>query len=290
MFKTALVPLLGQENDKEALETAREIMLDDNGHLDCLYVRDDAAAIVSCIQTDALGVPVASPELIDALNREAEAQKARSRQAFDHFCHANGIVDQSSPGAGQLSAAWREMSADVPNAVLEAARYNDAVILKRSRNPLQMALSDLGRIVMGSGRPILIFPEDRLPRPVRRVAVAWKNTAEAARAVSAAIPIMAKAREIVLIAASEGSGLKETEKSLSACAAFLRWHGLDPRIRCMESDAEDAKSLVFAEAAGAGADLVVMGAYGHSRMQELVFGGFSRRVLSESNLPVMLVH
>ena len=108
MFKTALVPLLGQENDKEALETAREIMLDDNGHLDCLYVRDDAAAIVSCIQTDALGVPVASPELIDALNREAEAQKARSRQAFDHFCHANGIVDQSSPGAGQLSAAWRQ--------------------------------------------------------------------------------------------------------------------------------------------------------------------------------------
>lgn len=290
MFKTVLVPLLGQGGDKEVLETAREIMLDNGGHLDCLYVHDDAAAIIACIQTDAMGVPVASPELIDALNQEAKAQKNQARQTFDHFCQIQGIAGQDTPKADRLSASWRHASADVASAISHNARYSDAAILKRTPKPFETSLSDLGRIAMGSGRPVLVFPEAWRPRPIRHVAIAWKDTAEAARAVSAAIPVMLQARQIVLLSASEDSELKDTKKSAHACAAFLRWHGLDPEVRCLESDKEDAKALVFAEAAGVGADLVVMGAYGHSRLRELAFGGFTRRVLSESDLPVMLVH
>ena len=105
MFKTVLVPLLGQGNDKETLEAAYEIMHSDGGHLDCLYVHDDAAEIVSCIQTDALGVPVATPELIDMLNREALAQKAKSHQIFDHFCQSHEVVRQTSASSGRLSAS-----------------------------------------------------------------------------------------------------------------------------------------------------------------------------------------
>ena len=290
MFKTVLVPLLGQGGDKQALETAREVMLDNGGHLDCLYVHDDAAAIVSCIQTDAMGVPVASPELIDALNQEAKAQKAQAHKIFDHFCQTYGIAGQGSTSAGQLSASWRDKSDDVAATISQAAHYNDAVILKRDAKFLEPALSDLGRIVMGSGHPILIFPDDWQPRPIRRIAIAWKDTPETARAVSAAIPLMIQARQTFLFAVTEDARLKDTEKSAHACRAFLRRHGLEPQIHCMESDKEDAKAQVFAAAAGVGADLVVMGAYGHSRLREFAFGGFTRRVLFESDLPVMLVH
>ena len=290
MFKTVLVPLLGQGRDKDALETAREVMLDSGGHLDCLYVHDDAADIVSCIQSDALGVPVASPELVTALSEEARAQKAKAHQIFDHFCQAHGIAGHGSPGTGQLSASWREASDAVADTVAQAAHYTDAVFLQRDAKPLKPTSADLGRIVIGAGRPVLLFPEDWRPRPIRRVAIAWKDTTEAARAVSAALPVMTQARQISLFTASEGSGLKDAEKSVHACAAFLRWHGLEPEIRCMECDEGDAKALVFAEAAGVGADLVVMGAYGHTRLRELAFGGFTRRVLLENALPTMLVH
>ena len=290
MFKIVLVPLLGLGGDKDVLETARQVMLDSGGHFDCLYVHDDAAAIVSCIQTDAMGVPVSSPELIDALNREARAQKAQARQTFDHFCQTHGIVGQGLPGAGRLSASWREVSDDVAVTISQASHFSDAVILKRNPKPLEPTFADIGRIVISSGRPVLAYPEDWRPRPIRRVAIAWKDTAEAARAISTAMPVMAQARQIFLFAASEGSDLKDTEKSAHACAAFLRWHGLDPEVHCMECDEEDAKSLVFATAAGVGTDLVVMGAYGHSRLREFAFGGFTRRVLSECSLPVMLVH
>ena len=290
MFKTVLVPLLGRGRDSEVLETAREVMLDMGGHLDCLYVHDDAADLIACMQTDAMGVPVTSPELITTLQQQALAQRAQARRAFDHFCQTRGIVSPTSPSAGRISASWRDVSDNVPATVSEAAHYSDAVIIERTPKPLEMSPADLGSIVIGAGRPVLLFPEDWRPRPIRHVAIAWKDTPEAARAVSTALPVLLQARQVSLFAASEDYTLNAAEKSVHACAAFLRWHGIDPEIRCMESDEEDAKALVFAGAAGVGADLVVMGAYGHSRLRELAFGGFTRRVLLESALATMLVH
>lgn len=212
MFKTVLVPLFGQGGDKQALETAREIMLDNGGHLDCLYVHDDAAAIISCIQTNAMGVPVASSGLIDALNQEAKTQKAQAHRIFDQFCQTYGIAGYSSPGGGQLSASWRDINDDVAATISQAAHYNDAVIFKRDPKSPEPALSDLGRILMSSGRPILIFPDDWQPRPIRRIAIAWKDTSETARAVSAAISVMAQARQTFLFAVTEDARLKDKKK------------------------------------------------------------------------------
>lgn len=291
MFKTLLIPLFGQNGDKETLELADEILRDAGGHLGCLYVHDDAAAVASCMQTDAMGVPIATPQLIAALNEEADNQKKKARRAFDRFCEKHAIRVQASPGGTDaLSASWHEDNAEIVDSISCAARYHDAVIFKRGPKFADPSLASIGSITIGSGRAVLLFPEHWQPRPVRSVAVAWKDTPEAARAVGLALPVLKQSRHVFLFAASEGNQLDDAEKGLRACATFLRWHGIDAEIRCMESDEEDAKSLVFTEAAGAGAELIVMGAYGHSRMREFAFGGFTRRALAESAIPLMLVH
>ena len=289
MFKILLVPLFGQDGDKEALEAAYELLPDEGGHLNCLYVHDDAAAITSFVQADAMGAPVVTPQLIDMLNEDARAQKAKARRTFDHFCETHGLNDRASPGVAP-SASWNEISADMVESISQAARYNDAVILKRGPEFADPSLASVGGIAIGGGRAVLLFPEHWQPRPIRCAVVAWKDAPEAARAVSLALPVLQQARHVFIFSASETNKLENTERSARACGAFLRAHGLDSEIRCMESDEEDAKSLIFAEAAGVGADLIVMGAYGRSRLREFVFGGFTRRALAESAIPLMLVH
>lgn len=291
MFKTLLIPQFGQDGDQKALELASEILIDEGGHLNCLYVHDDAAAIASCMQTDAMGVPVATPQLIDALNEEARDQKRRAKQTFDQFCAKNQVSVQVLPCAPAiLSASWQELSADVVQSIAQAARYNDATVLRRGPKFADPSFTSIGSIAIGAGRPLLVYPEFSRRGPVRNIAVAWKDTPEAARAVNLALPILRQARQVSIFSASEDDKLEDAKKSADACARFLRWHNVDAEVRCMESDEADAKSMVFAEAAGVGADLIVMGAYGHSRMRELVFGGFTRRAISESSVPLMLVH
>jgi nucleotide-binding universal stress UspA family protein len=291
MFKTLLVPLFGQDGDQETLELAYEILRDSRGHLNCLYVHDDTAAVVSCIQTDAMGVPVITPQLVTILNEEALEQKTKAKKTFDRFCAAHQIDIQLSPAVTDtLSASWREINADPVEGISHAARFSDAVILRRGPKFSDPSSAGIGSIAIGAGRPVMLFPEHWHPRPIRCAIVAWKDTAEAARAVSMAMPVLQHARRVSIFSASEGNKLEDAERSAHACSGYLRRHGVDPEIRCLESDEEDAKSLLFAEAAAAGADLVVMGAYGHSRLRELAFGGFTRRALAESAVPLMLVH
>jgi nucleotide-binding universal stress UspA family protein len=291
MFKTLLVPQFGQDDDQKTLQLASEILIGEGGHLNCLYVHDDAAAVAGCMQTDAMGVPVVTPQLINLLNEEASAQKKRAKQTFDRFCEKHGIAVQLLPGVTDaLSASWHEISADIVGSVTQAARYNDAVVLKRGPKFSDPSLAGIGTIAIGSGRAAFLFPEHWQPRPIRCAVIAWKDAPEAARAVSLAVPVLKQAQRVFLFSASEDDKLESAGKSANACATFLRWHGIDPKIRCMESDEEDAKALIFTEAAGIAADVIVMGAYGHSRLREFTFGGFTRRALAESAIPLMLVH
>jgi nucleotide-binding universal stress UspA family protein len=291
MFKTLLVPLFGQAGDKEILELAHGI-LETGGHMNCLYIHDDAAAVSGCIQTDAYGVPIATEELIAAVDKECSALKARARQTFDRFCKTYEVSDAapSLEAASTRSASWREVSADIVEGISKAAHYNDAVVLRRGPKFAEPTFADIGKITIGSGRPLLVFPEDWQPHPIRHIAIAWKDTPEAARAVSSAMTVLKQARTIRLLSARETDGEVSARESADACAAYLRWHGLEAEISCIDADEDSAKERVFSDAGGTGAELIVMGAYGHSRAHEFVFGGFTRRALHESAIPLLLMH
>lgn len=292
MFKTLLVPLFGQAGDKETLELAQGFLGETGGHINCLYVHDDAAAVSGCMQTDAYGVPIATPELIAAVEKECSALKARAKQTFERFRKIFEVSDAtpSRQAAKTRSASWREVSTGIVEGIAKAAHYNDAVILRRGPEFAEPTFADTGKIATGSGRPLLVFPDGWAPRPIRHIAIAWKDTPEAARAISSALPVLKTAKTIRLLSARESDSEASARESADACAAFLAWHGLDAEISCIDADEDGAQERVFSDAADAGAELVVMGAYGHSRAHEFVFGGFTRHALRESALPLLLMH
>ncbi|HEY8948710.1 MAG TPA: universal stress protein [Rhizomicrobium sp.] len=289
MFKTVLVPQTGVETDRQSLEAAHGLMCETGGHLECLYVHDDAAAIAACIQTDAMGVPIVTPSLLTALDDEAKTQKLAAKQTFETFCKKQGVLPASS-GPHDLSAAWRAVSAGVVTTLTVEGYYHDATVLTRQPDLAALSVTDLGAIVISSGRPFVLIPEGWQPHPLANVAVAWKETPEAARAVAAALPVLKQAKTVTVLTVAEKNDARDARKAARACARYLKSHGIEAEGREVAADGEGAEASLFFAAAEHNADLVVMGAYGHSRLREFVLGGFTREVLLDAQIPVLLMH
>lgn len=291
MFRTVLVPQTGQSSDGNALEAANVLMRESGGHLSCIYVRDDAAAIASTIQTDAMGVPVVTPDLIATLNEEANAQRLLAKKTFDSFCKQNCIATaERTSDSGTLSASWKDMDADPVTTIVTESRYHDAVVMARGGEFAEPSLHDIGSIVISSGRPVLLTPRTWKPRPFHRIVIAWKETPEAARAIAAALPLLEQAKDVSVLSVAEDRASGTAKASARSCSAYLKRHGIFSESRALDADKTDAGAVLFSDAMSAGADLLVLGAYGHSRLREFVFGGFTREALFDAPIPVLLMH
>ena len=162
----------------------------------------------------------------------------------------------------------------------------DLVITPRATGAEGLASATLEAVLLDSGRPILIPAAAAMPAKFERIAIAWKPTPEAVRAVTAAMPFLALAREIVVATVEEaGAGREEADRLVRN----LRWHGLQATTLSLKPGAEGAAATLLA-AIGNRADLLVMGGYGHSRLREWVFGGFTQLVLADAPLPVLIAH
>jgi len=141
--------------------------------------------------------------------------------------------------------------------------------------------------LFGSGRPVLISPATALAALPETIIIAWKATPEAARAVGVAMPLLSTAKQILIITVAEDQGLSDEEGA--RLLTSLRWHGFNVSMRRLPPGPQGAASTLLAAAAEQAA-LVVMGAYGNSRLRQWIFGGFTRYILRGAEVPVLMMH
>jgi nucleotide-binding universal stress UspA family protein len=134
----------------------------------------------------------------------------------------------------------------------------------------------------------LIAPSAPISALPDTVVIAWKSTPEAARAVSAAMPLLPIAKQIVIMTVAEDERTIE-EEGAARLMANLRWDGFTASVRRLEPGAQEAAETLLA-AAREQAALLVMGGYGHSRLREWIFGGFTQRILRDAEVPVLIAH
>ena len=125
----------------------------------------------------------------------------------------------------------------------------------------------------------------RQDAPGDNIVIAWKPTREAARAVADAAPLLATAKRVTVLAV----GSKDRSASADL-TAYLARHGVKAEARNVDAQDEDAEVVIAEEARKLGADLVVMGGYGHSRIGEFIFGGVTRGLVHTSQTPLFLSH
>ena len=215
---------------------------------------------------------------------------------IDHRDAARQRFDQSSTSGGR-PVAWCELHGEplVPGFAAQAL-WADLLVLGQHdpADPMTTGVPAdfIPSVLLASGRPALIMPFIDVREAVGgQVLVAWKSTREAARAVSAAIPLLQRAQQVHLLLADEPGTEPAHADSLES---YLRLHEVRAPIRrhaaLPNSRAGAAGEALLSLAADVGADLLVMGCYGHSRARELVLGGASRTVLRSMTLPVLMAH
>jgi nucleotide-binding universal stress UspA family protein len=287
MIRTILVPATASHADSMVFTSALTVARAFGSHLDFLHVRLDATALVLAMTAEG-GAHANLSNVIARLEQQLDQREKRAEQDFRDFCQRERLQIVDTPTISPApSAQWhREIGAEA-GCITEYGRAADLLILGRppaddgvSPELLEAALLDSGRPLFIPGKtPVTIFPET--------IAIAWKETPEAARAVAAAMPFLAKANRIIILLVEEG--LERTAEDEPRMATSLRWHGFPVSLRRLRPGAEGAPETLLG-AAREEAQLLVMGGYGHSRLREWIFGGFTRHVLSGAPLPVLMMH
>ena len=229
MIKSILVPATGSGRDAAVFAAALSVARRFAAHLHFLHVRPDAPALAVSLSADGSGATMIGG-LMNRLEEEAALREERASQSFRGFCEREALVirEAPSPDAGP-SAQWvREIGAE-PQWIIEHGRLSDLLVIDRPGEDEGVSLDTLETALLESGRPLLIPPPTPLTTFPETIAIAWKNTPYAARALTGALPFFSSAKQIVILTVAEDTGSPEEEaKSPGNEPALARRSGRDP--------------------------------------------------------------
>jgi len=177
---------------------------------------------------------------------------------------------------------WREALTAPTQALIEASRSADLILVAAADGASPgntYRVADPANVVLQAGRPLLILSGKAEKVQARKIVVAWKDAREARRAVADAIPLLVSAEEVTVVTVTPQAD-QWIQQSVMDVVAFLVAHGVKARPELIESPDDYLELSRFMDRSGA--DLVVSGAYGHSRLREWAFGGVTRSLLGES--------
>jgi nucleotide-binding universal stress UspA family protein len=193
-----------------------------------------------------------------------------------------------------LTGEWRVVEGDTAEVLALHGRYADMTIVgQRDPAEVDLARGDLSiSTLLGTGRPLLVVPfAGTFDAIGENVLIGWNATAEAARAINEALPLMQSAKKVTVLSINPRRGINgDGDVPAADMALHLARHGI--RAEAAHTVANDIPEgdALLSYAADIGADLLVCGMYGHSRLRELAFGGVTRSLLTEMTIPVFMVH
>jgi nucleotide-binding universal stress UspA family protein len=290
MIKIILVPATGSDLDIAVFQSALTVARAFAAHIEVLHVHVDAAAMAAkMVPAAEVGVGATVIGLVDQIEEDAGRREVKARLTFQEFCARERLVLADTPIAqGAPSVQWLRQIGDQGYWVAELGRSADLLIIGRRTDDPGVSVDTIETALFSSGRPVLISPAAALATLPETIVIAWKATPEAARAVGAAMPLLSTAKQILIVTIAEDQGLSDEEEGARLLTS-LRWHGFNVSMRRLPPGTQGAASTLLAVAAEQAA-LVVMGAYGNSRLRQWVFGGFTRQILRGAEVPVLMMH
>jgi nucleotide-binding universal stress UspA family protein len=276
-YKTILTILDTPENAEVAIDFALALAAEHQAHVIGLH-----AEIISSVPLVA-PMEIPDPVAVQALQDMAHGEAVEIKEAFSSRAQSNGA-----------SYEWRSFASSVGYAsqpLLESARSSDLIVaVQPDPAKLSDAHVDVESFLFESGRPVLMIPYIfKQPKPIKRVLIAWNGSKEAARATFDAMPFLraADAVEIFTVDPVETNG--ETPVLTGAeIAATLARHGIKVELVSALSADKSASQVIENRLSDSSIDLLVMGAYTHSRLWQMIFGGTTKTLLKSMTALTLL--
>ncbi len=269
-MKTILLHVEGDDGQEARLAAALDLARACGGHLVCLSVMPYAAY--------ALGDPAMGAFPVTTLIDAVEARRREERVAVEARLRREGV-----------SWEWQSADGDSADRLVEHARLADVVVMSAgpfARNgALHMGVT--GDVAIRAPAPVLaVRPQATGVDVAGPALIAWDGSQEAATALRAALPLLALAATVTILTVAE----KDSPFTARAAAAFLSRHGVAAEVEERDAGGASVEQVIRSVAAQRQAAWIVQGAYGHSRMRQLLFGGVTRGLLADAPVPILIAH
>lgn len=215
------------------------------------------------------------------------------KKSAAHVKDTLATFEKLADAAGVLKDCISEkcLTSEVPGVLIDYARLRDLTIIPL-QEPDNIESWFAESLIFGSGRPVVVLPESGTWNRrvgVDTVIVAWDFSRNASRAVFDAMPILKKAKRVYVLTITNEKKI-DTKRSGAELAKYLASHGIDVSLDVVDAAGRRVDEVLAAQVALRDANLLVMGAYGHSRLRELVLGGATRAILAKPTVPTFLSH
>lgn len=289
MIKTILVPVSGGSTDRVVFDTALAAARLFSAHIDFCHVRIEAGEALRYVPHAGFASGAALREALETLGAQGEGRSLAAVRHIEDFCLREKIMLADMPcDVEQVSASWSQHDGPAHDHLLTRARHSDLVVMGRHDGSDGLPPDLLRLLLLESGRPILVAPPRARPRLTGTVMLCWKEAREPARAITAAMPFLAKADRVVVVTAN-GRSWERTD-GLADLVHQLGWHHIRAEPRVVKSNGRPVAEVLASAAEELHADLLVMGGYGHRPLREDLFGGCTRSFMEAAEIPILALH
>ncbi|MFN4089801.1 MAG: universal stress protein [Alphaproteobacteria bacterium] len=279
-IKQILVPLTGHLPSRETLVAGLDLAQRFGARLNAVHVRYDPATAVAYAGAGAAGIGAgAGMEMIlQAAEEEAAERERRARALFDEVA------------AGRAEAHLHVVAGAEAELIASYARLSDLILFPRPGEGVSSSTErDIEAALFESGRPVYLVPPaaPTVTEHPGTVVIAWNDSPEAARALDAGLPFLAGAARALVLSVGDAAP--------TAVCDYLAAHGIAAEALAIASESsglfdDPTGGLILQTCAEQGAGLLVMGAFTHMRIRQMVIAGATRTVMSQAPIPVMMRH
>jgi nucleotide-binding universal stress UspA family protein len=282
-----LAPLTGGAADATVLAGAFAAAAPFHAHVVALFVRPDPAEAMPFFGEGVSGAM--AQEIVDTAKQAAEKASAEAHAAIAEAAKKFGAAVTAKPEKRDtVSVSYGEVQGNFADRVALAGRLSDLVIfgpLKQSDRPGMAEAFEA--TLLDTGRPVVLMGQTASPNFARRIAIGWDGSGACARALIAAMPYLARADAIELLSIRKPN----TEcESCNEARDYLALHGLACSERMIDAGTRGVGEVLLEAASAGGANLLVLGGYGHKSLLQIFSGSVTKHVVTNAELPLFLVH
>lgn len=273
----------GTEGGRAAIETALLLARRFGAHVEAVNVRRNPRDAVAFMTEGMTGAVI--EEIVATAERDIGRLAAKAAADLEEVAGRLGVT-LATESSGEGSAVFRQETGREDEVIAEQGRLSDLVVAPRPAGDAREEVV-AEAVLMESGSGLLLVPPDGASDLAGNAAIAWNGSAEAARAVHRALPLLKQSHEVAIMAPEEGSMRGPGPDRL---AAYLALHDIHCHVHRLPTNWTNIGETLTATAREESASFIVMGAFSQGKLRQLILGGATRFMLNRAELPVLFTH
>jgi nucleotide-binding universal stress UspA family protein len=287
-MRIILAPIAGNDSDAAVLEAALTVARRFEAHIEVLHAKGDPRDAVPFLGEGASGALI--EQIMEAAQRDAGEHASKARRQFDGWRESSGLSLAERPATGGPSATWHEETGAEDRWVAKRGRLADLIVVPQPTKQETVGTTiEFEAALLDTGKPVLVVPSAASASAMLSgpALILWNGSIESARAVTAALPLLQQAPNVVVLTQEEGG---PASADAPAMVNFLAWHGIKSNAVTCPARQSGIGAQLLGEVESRKASFLVMGAYTHSRVRQMVFGGVTKHVLANGKVPTLMIH